>query len=168
MKKTCLIAAAAALLLTGCKTTEANYRAAYEIAKEKQLRAEEDGSGVQLQQFEAPKETTVEGVKLDMLTEPVGFVADCGLTRQTIQKYNVVVGRFRQLFNAKQMRLRLKDAGYENAAFVSSRDAGYYVIAETCATPSDAAKGIERVKADTTLTLRAPLPFILRPAHLAR
>ncbi|MDE5745074.1 MAG: SPOR domain-containing protein [Paramuribaculum sp.] len=168
MKKIYIAAAIAAIAFTGCKTTEANYRAAYEIAKQKQENADEDGPAAKLQQFAAPKETVADGITLMMHTEPVGFIADGGATRETLLKYNVVVGRFRQLFNARQMRARLIAAGYDNACVVSTRDAGYYVIAETCATAAEAAKGIERVKTDTSLSLRTPLPYILRPAHLAR
>lgn len=168
MKKILFVAAIAAVVLTGCKTTEANYRAAYEIAKEKQQRAEDDGSTARLQTFADPKEITVDGIKLMMHTEPIGFIADGGVTRESIRKYNVVVGRFRQLFNAKQMRERLIASGYDEACVVTTRDAGYYVIAESCATATEAEKGLEKVKDDSTLSLRAPLPYILRPAHLAR
>lgn len=168
MKKIYLVAAIASLIFTGCKTTEANYKAAYEIAKEKQERAEDDGTGAKLQQFADPKETTVDGVKLMMHTDYVGFVTGGGVTRDDLYRYNVVVGRFRQVFNAKQMRERLIAAGYEKACVVSTRDAGFYVIAISCKTPQEAEQGIERVKADSSLSLRAPLPFILRPAHLAR
>ncbi|MDE6652580.1 MAG: SPOR domain-containing protein [Paramuribaculum sp.] len=168
MKKILFVAAVAAIALSGCKTTEANYRSAYEIAKEKQQRAEEEGGSAKLQTFADPKETTVDGIKLMMHTEPVGFIADGGVNRETMQRYNVVVGRFRQLFNARQMRERLIAAGYEKACVVTTRDAGYYVIAESCPTAAEAEKGLEKVKSDSSLSLRAPLPYILRPAHLAR
>ena len=168
MKKILFVAAIAAVALTGCKTTEANYRAAYEIAKEKQQRAEDDGATAKLQTFADPKESIVDGIKLMMHTEPIGFITDGGVTRDDIQKYNVVVGRFRQIFNARQMRQRLIASGYEKACIVTTRDAGYYVIAESCATAAEAEKGLERVKSDTSKSLRTPLPYILRPAHLAR
>ncbi|MDE5688891.1 MAG: SPOR domain-containing protein [Paramuribaculum sp.] len=160
--------AASALALGGCKTTEANYKAAYEIAKQKQVENMGGDTSAKLEQFALPKERTVDGVKLEMRTEAIGFPADGGASRAVIKRYNIVVGQFRQIFNARQMRERLIANGYEGACIVSTRNQVYYVVAASCATPKEAAEAVGSVKSDSRITLRAPLPFVLEPSYLAR
>ena len=162
--------AAAAATFTGCKTNEANYRAAYEIAKNKQQANTGADPGTTLHNHGAePRPTALEGgVTLPLITEPIAFTRDGGATRESLQRYNVVVGRFRQIFNAKAMRGRLMEGGYPGACIVNNRDNLYFVIAATCATPAAAAEALAKVSADPALKLTAPLPFILQPAHLNR
>lgn len=168
-KNIIILAAGASLLaLGGCKTTEANYKAAYEIAKQKQVENMGGDTSAKLEQFALPKERTVDGVKLEMRTEAIGFPADGGASRAVIKRYNVVVGQFRQIFNARQMRERLIANGYEGACIVSTRNQVYYVVAASCATAKEASEAIDGVKSDSRLTLRAPLPFVLEPSYLAR
>ena len=166
-----LCALIAALALTGCKTNEANYRAAYEVAKAKQSRnIDLDGSGDTsgLHGMDTPRPTTVQGVTLPMRTETISFTKDGGARQENILRYNIVVGRFRQIFNATQMRQRLMDSGYPQACIVNNRDKVYFVIAHSCATPAQAAEALAKVKADKNLRLTSPLPFVLEPAHLSR
>ncbi|MCI9607332.1 MAG: SPOR domain-containing protein [Muribaculaceae bacterium] len=162
MKQIFLAAIAVALLATGCKTNEANYRAAYEVAKNKQTQAEDGIGGAPVQRFEQPKPHTVDGVTLMMRSEPIAYPKDGGATRDNVKTYNVVVGQFRQIFNARQMRQRLMDNGYPDAMIVQNREPVYYVIALSCATPAEAAQAIERVKGDARIALRSPLPYILK------
>lgn len=161
MKKLYIVAAALAVIATGCKTNEANYRAAYEVAKSKQTQGEGD-EATRLQQYSLPREQTIDGVTLPVRTETVGYPADGGATRQNVKTYSVVVGQFRQIFNARQMRQRLMDNGYPDAVIVSNREPVYYVIARSCDTPAQAAEALAQIKADTSITLRAPLPYILK------
>ena len=69
------------------------------------------------------------------------------------------------MFNARQMRQRLIDSGYESAMIVNTREPLYYVIAVTAATPEEALAAWQRVTADKNIVLRSPLPFILQPAR---
>lgn len=168
-KNIIIIAAGVSLLaLGGCKTTEANYKAAYEIAKQKQVENMGGDTSAKLEQFALPKERSIDGVKLDMRTEAIGFPADGGASRSVIKRYNVVVGQFRQIFNARQMRERLMNNGYEGACIVSTRNQVYYVIAVSCTTPKEASEAVDALKSDSRITLRDPLPFVLEPSYLAR
>lgn len=168
MKKILLFAAIAATLAS-CKTTEANYRAAYETAKEKQ---QTDGSGIEssaLSTYGAPRpNVTAEGDTLPMRTEPIGFPADGGATREQVKRYCIVVGQFRQIFNAKAMRTRLIDEGYTDACILNTREPVYYVIATMTDSSHTAAEQLKTISADTRLKLKSPLPFVLQPAHLSR
>ena len=85
-----------------------------------------------------------------------------------LKRYNVAVGQFKQKFNAREMRARLQANGYPDAFIIHTREPLYYVCTATCQTPQEAATALEKVKTDKSIVLRSPLPFILRPAHLAR
>lgn len=166
MKKI-LTLTAAALVLAGCKTSEANYRAAYETAK-RQTEARHGDPDVptrQLQQYDMPRPTAVApGDTLPVLKERVTPVNVEGITTGgKVQAYNVVVGQFRQMFNAKAMLGRLIPGGYKDAFVVKDSQQVYYVIAQSGATPDEAGMALRSVEADSTMRLSAPLPFILCP-----
>lgn len=152
----------ATLILAGCKTTEANYRAAYEITKQKQTEASGGESTTPLQTAAMPKEHTTGGVTLPTVTEWVTPIAVDGVQTKLLDKYNVVAARFHQIFNAKAMRKRLADNGYPNASIAANRDKLYYVIARSCTTPEAAAAAIDSIASDKNITLRPPFPFILQ------
>ncbi len=161
---------ALAMMAVGCKTTESNYRQAYETAVAKNR----DSSGVdstiyaKIRNSARTSDLVVTGDTMPMRTEYIGYTEDGGASRETIGRYNVVVGQFKQVFNARQMRARLQSSGYASAFIIHTREPLYYVCTQACATPEEAEKAFVRVKDDKSIVLRDPLPFILRPAHLAR
>ncbi len=161
---------ALAMMAVGCKTTESNYRQAYETAVAKNR----DSSGVdstiyaKIRNSARTSDLVVTGDTMPMRTEYIGYTEDGGASRETIGRYNVVVGQFKQVFNARQMRARLQSSGYDSAFIIHTREPLYYVCTQACATPEEAEKAFVRVKDDKSIVLRDPLPFILRPAHLAR
>lgn len=151
-------------IFVGCKTTEANYRAAYEIAKDKQERNSADLSeGATLNKYNQPKQTVIDGDTLMLLTDYAGLVDDGGITRQNLRKYNIVVGQFKQLFNARQMMQRLRDSGYTEAGIIVNRQKDHLVIAVSVPTINDAVDAIKRVDSDSTLVMRSPLPYVFQP-----
>ena len=174
-KNTTLRLLLAAILLSvmmpACKTTEANYRQAYEIAKDKQEKSDggDEIPTAALNRYGMPRpQLTAEGDTLMILTEPIAFTPEGGAERSTLKRYNVVVGQFRQIFNAKAMLGRLREGGYPDACIVNTRLPLYYVISGSYATTAEASEALETVKGDGSLRFSAPLPFILQPAHLAR
>lgn len=160
--------AVAALLTTGCKTSESNYRAAYEIAKGRQESAVDSTIYSRYRPQGKGAKLVAGADSLTMFTLAVGYTADGGADASTLKRYNVVVGQFKQIFNAREMRKRLIGQGYEGAMIVHNREPLYYVIAESCDTPEQAAAAIARLRADSNIVLREPFPWVLRPAHLAR
>lgn len=165
-----VVLAALSLLAVGCKTNETNYRQAYETAVVKKR----DSSGVdstiyaKIRNSAKMSELVAGSDSLPMRTEYIGYTKDGGMSRAAIGRYNVVVGQFKQVFNARQMRERLQASGYDSTFIVNTREPLYYVCTATCQTPEEAAKELNRVRTDKSIVLRSPLPFILRPAHLAR
>lgn len=164
-----VLLAVAALALTACKTTEKNYRDAYEkaAAYQKERTGVDSTIYARIRNEAQNSWLVVEADSMPMQTEYIGYTKDGGATRANLQVYNVVVGKFKQLFNARDMRKRLMDRGYE-AMIIHTREPLYYVVSSTCSTAAHAREEYRRVKDDTSMVLRKPLPFILRPAHLAR
>lgn len=165
-----LPAVSALLLLSGCKTTEANYKAAYETAAAHQRERTGNVDTPELIQRGAltPTPTTIDGVTLLLATTWITSVKEKDVAPySSVRKYNVAVARFRQIFNARQMLTRLKAGGYPGALVIKTSDA-YFVATETTSKADSAYIGLEKVKNDSALSLRTPFPFILRPGHLAR
>ena len=130
---------ALAMMAVGCKTTESNYRQAYETAVAKNR----DSSGVdstiyaKIRNSARTSDLIVTGDTMPMRTEYIGYTEDGGASRETIGRYNVVVGQFKQVFNARQMRARLQSSGYDSAFIIHTREPLYYVCTQACATPED-------------------------------
>lgn len=159
-----------ALLSVSCKTNENNYRQAYETA----VTQKRESSGVdstiyaRIRNSARMSDLVIGADSLPMRTEFVGYTENGGASREMLKRYNVVVGQFKQVFNAREMRTRLQGAGYPDAFIIHTREPLYYVCTATCPTAEEAAKAFEKVKADKSIVLRDPLPFILRPAHMAK
>lgn len=157
-------------LLTGCKTTEANYRQAYEAA----VAHRDESTGLdstiysRIRNSATTSSLVVDGDSLPMRTEYIGVTKEGGIERSDLKRYNVVVGQFKQIFNARQMRERLLNSGYEGAFIVHTREPLYYVVTATSDNPADILAAWRKVTGDRSIVLREPLPFVLRPAHLAR
>ncbi|MDE5751098.1 MAG: hypothetical protein K2H88_00495 [Duncaniella sp.] len=157
-------------LFTGCKTTEANYRQAYEAA----VTHREESTGLDSTIYSRIRNSArtsclvVGADSLPVRTEYIGITKDGGLEKNDLRRYSVVVGQFKQIFNARQMRERLVGSGYTGTFIVQTREPLYYVAVATSDTPADILAEWKRVTTDDGLVLRAPLPFVLVPAHLAR
>lgn len=167
-----IIAAVTLTLFSACKTSEKNYRTAYETARQHQI--ERNGgdltNGIAMTQTGQLKPTlhTVGDVSFPMATTWVRSESGVTSPIDSIHKYNVAVGQFKQIFNARSMFNRLKQSHYPDAVMMKTSE-GYYVVATMSTTvPIEALKGLEEVKADTTVKPHEPFPFILRPAQFAR
>lgn len=168
-----LIMAAAALtaLLPSCKTNENNYREAYEtvVAHQRDRQGDLDIPELKATGALAPRDMEISGVTLPVATTWLRNEGSGHLVTRldSVERYNVVVARFRQSFNAGQMLDRLRRGNYPHALVLKTSDS-YYVATSTTSIPDSAAARLKAVAADTTLRLKAPFPFILRPGHLAR
>lgn len=161
MKRPLLIACLTALTLGACRTTEANYRAAYEKAKAH--RGESDGiDGTiydAIRRETDPRPLVVGGDTIParrLYVTPVEAPDGIGSGA-----YNVVVAQFKQLFNARSMRDRLRSAGYDGAMILSTPEPLYYVTA--CSAPDAEGAAMlykEFVKSEPIAT-KAPFPWVL-------
>lgn len=163
-----LIAFVVALGLCSCRTTEENYRAAYEKAKEKQIETGDSISTLGLKNEATPKNMSFGDIVLPIRTEPVGITKDGGGEVSDLKLYNVVAGTFRQRFNAVSMAQRLQSNGYEKPFVIHNRLGMYYVVVGSVATPDMAKQLLDRIDSDKNFTLKPPFPYVLRAAHLVR
>lgn len=170
MRRILYLAVLSVVALVGCKTNENNYRQAYEAA----VAQRNDAAGVdstiysRIRNSAKVSDLVVGTDTMPMRAEYIGYTEDGGASRESVKKYNVVVGQFKQLFNARQMRQRMIDSGYDGTFIIHTREPLYYVVTATASTPEDVLKEFKRVSGDKSVTLRPPMPFILRPAHFAQ
>lgn len=161
----------AALVLVGavaCKTTEANYRSAYEIAKKKATDTGDTLTTRQLTMSLLPKTLIFGTDSVPVVTEVVAVTKTEKSDGRHLKKYCIVAGRFAQLFNASSMRDRLMSEGYPEAFLAHNRMNQYYVITGVTNIPSEAVTMLDSLRADTTLVFRPPFPYVLRPAQYVR
>lgn len=169
MKKLLLMLAAVIVALAGCKTNEANYRAAYEKAKEKRTETGDSTITSKLRSELTPKDMVIDGVTLPVRTEPLRAISpEKDAPVPVLKRYCVVVAQFRQMFNARSLRTRLAESGYEGAVVVANRQDDYYVCAATTAVPAEAAEVLRRLGEEKSIAIHEPFPYVLRPAQLVR
>lgn len=153
-------------IFSGCKTNEANYRAAYEAAKQKQ----EEDSGVsgtiydRIRQESINSRLIVDGDSIPMSTVNVRLTANCQ-PETPLEQYGVAVAQFKQLFNAKAMMNRLRENGYSGAAIVENAEPLYYVIAASSANADSIPELYHKILNDKKIVTKSPFPWVLKPAH---
>lgn len=161
------ILGAAALLLAGCKPTEANYRQAYEAAVAARNSSEEGDSLYQgVRRNMDFGEMAVGSDTAAVISQFVKITPDGGGINEYIKRYCVVAGAFKQQFTAKALRQRLAEGGYPGAFVVQNREPYYYVVAGSFADAAEAMELLKQLRADKAWQLRAPLPYILRPSQI--
>lgn len=169
MKKQAIRAAIAAVAIaiaaTACRTNEANYRAAYDKA----IAGREDA---------APIDSTIYGkVRRQMHTTMIVAGGDSaemrampvnptpeedGRPTSIPQPYGVVAGQFKTLFNARSLCARLHEAGYADASIVNTAEPYYYIVASWQPDGAKAISALRALQKDAPVTMREPLPFILK------
>ena len=164
MKQRLAIAAAVALLaLSACKTTEENYRAAYEKTMEARSEAAAIDStiyGVHRRQMGTQSVQTAQG-PVEVRTQLVRVTDGGGGIAENLKRYCLVVGQFKMLFNAKSLRERLVDLGYPSAFVVETAEPFYYIVLNSYSDVDQAARELEAFKAAAPIALKEPCPFIL-------
>lgn len=155
---------AIAACISSCKTTEKNYRQAYERAVTQdstRLSFDETIYGrhrraVTEQQLVVGKDT------IDVRRIRVRVTPDGGGIRENLKTYCVIAGGFKQLFNARSLRQRLVDNGYPGAFLIETAEPYYYIVASGHENLIEARSKLDSLT--TTPPFRLPAaPFILMP-----
>lgn len=166
MKKIFFLLALAATMLsvTSCKTTEANYRAAYE-----QARQHRDGrsSAIDETVYEAMRRESRPATMV-VGTDTVPFNrARVALHEprpgEVLQPAYVVVAQFKQIFNARSMRDNLRANGWPQATLLVTGEPLFYVAVEGAADLPSAVPTLRRVQGDSSIHPRDPYPLVLLP-----
>ena len=164
MKKTSAILIGTVITLTaltGCKTSEQNYRQAYEIARNANTEGIDSTIYARIRQEAVPSAVLADGDTIKMQTEFVTPFND-GQAPASTKAYGVVAGQFKQIFNAKAMRNRLHTSGYPDAYIVQTREPLYYVVTADFDNVDQAAAFMKKISTDSSLGLRTPFPWILK------
>lgn len=152
-------------LAWSCKTSEANYRAAYEkaIAGRDSLTALENTIYGRHRRNTTSSLAVVDNDTVEMIATRVRVTEGGGGINENLGPYSVVVGQFKQLVNAKSLRERLVDAGYPKAFVVETAEPYYYVLLNSYSTQAEAVKACTRVRSasDFPIALRDGLPVVL-------
>ena len=146
------------MLASGCKTTEANYKAAYETTvAHRNEKGADDVPGMKAAGTPEPKDIeAAPGLTLPVITAWIGSTSEDGVAhRDSVKLYNVVVARFRQIFQrtpdgGAAPRLRLR-----HATVLRTNDA-YFVSTATTSSPSEAQEASDMWPIDQSLRLRSP------------
>ena len=116
------------VLGTSCKTTEENYKAAYDTAlQKKELGKDRDVSAFIERERRMREYTTVDGDSVKMLSQRVSMLDG---NPADVKRYGVVVGNFKQVFNARSFRERVNAAenNTEAPAYVVKNSQNEYLV----------------------------------------
>jgi len=149
-----------ALLLTACYTTEENYKAAYDKAKER-TRENMGGTIYDMSQAERVRATEIiNGDSVRLLRSYFNVVDD---KYEATKKYGVVVAEFDQLINARSYRDRLKqNEGFQSYVVYTNREKKYCVVAQAYDEKESAALFIRNIKQHMKMKVLVPRPYILQ------
>ena len=165
MKKILIAIAALALMTTACKTSEANYRAAYEKAVEAREADQSVDSTIYGNIRRQADTSTVEvepGISTDVRSQLVRITEGGGGIRENLHRYCVIVGQFKQKFNAISLRDRLAEAGHPAAFVVETAEPYYYIVLGSYDDLKQAYDAMQAINAKPPVPMKAPLPFLLR------
>jgi hypothetical protein len=156
-----LLAALTICGITSCKTTEDNYRKAYEAAVEKQNEGFTEEELLSMTQEEAIPRTVYKGDSIPLKGQYVNTVK-LDSTTVAAKRFNVVVATFKQRFNATSVYKRFLEAGYPDACLLIDKDQTYYVAAQTTNSLDDAVATLRALQSASPVPMRTPCPYILR------
>lgn len=157
---------AALVAVTSCKTSEANYREAYDKAmagRDSVAGFESTIYGRYRRQMHS-EVAVVGGDTVEVRVQAVMATPDGGGTGETLRTYGLVVGQFKQAFNARSLRERLAGAGYQRAVIVNTAEPYYFVLLDTYDALSEASAAAREITSDKDfpVAMKSPLPFILK------
>lgn len=150
------------LTLTCCRTTEANYKAAYEKA----IAGREDDSAVNNTIYENIRRRAVtstqivDGDTVAVKRERVKLVEPAA--GELMQDAYVVVAQFKQLFNAKSLCARYKEQGYPDARLLATAEPLYY-IAIKGGSKDEMLSLCRKYAAKPVLPVKSGYPLVLLP-----
>lgn len=147
----------------GCKTSEANYRAAYEKAiagRDSADAVENTIYGAKRRDIDSRK-IIADGDTVEARVQRVVITPKGGGISEYLHTYSVVVGQFKQEFNAISMRNRLADSGYPRAFVVQNSEPYYYIVLSSHDTQAEAVQALRAIPEDFPVAMKAPLPYIL-------
>lgn len=162
-----MLLAIVSIVSVSCRTTEANYRAAYEAAVAGRQQA--DDTGIDNTVYDKIRRQAVNNTIITQTGDTIPA------KRERVKLYNaasgqklleayVVVAQFKQIFNAKSMTERLVAAGYEGSVVLETSEPLYYVTIGG----GDVLLATElynKYKSTPVVECKQPYPLILQPVR---
>lgn len=157
-----------AISLTGCHTNEKIWAdSAGKVTNKMQQTGGIDSTVYAKIRKEArPSVVKVGNDTMALVTQSIYLSADQPYAQ--LKRYNIVVGQFKQLFNARSMRERLYAAGYVNPYIVETTEPLYYVVAEGCDELHQAYGLLHKVIKENAVTMKDPFPYVIQSSRFAR
>ncbi len=154
-----LFVAAAVAGMTSCKSNEANYRAAYDrtVERQREMEGVDEATFARIEAERTANTAVVGGDSVRMVVNRVNIV---DAATADLKPYGVVVGEYKQLFNARSFRDRLKKEGHQSYV-VKDSESNYYVIAEGFDSPVEAADFMKDIPNRIKMKIPIPKPWIL-------
>ena len=153
------------IFFSGCKTTEANYRAAYEQAKT----GREENDGLENTIYDAVRRqaTTstrnVDNRQVEVKRERVK-IAEAAAQGEKPADYYVLVGQFKQLFNARSLCKRIREAGHNSATILVTAEPLYY-IGIPVENINQAVSLNDSLSTEAPIPMKSPYPLVFQPVR---
>lgn len=163
-----LLTAAAFLsvMFCGCKPSEKNYREAYEKAVADNDRGVTDFDNTIYNRYRAQTHTAEaalpDGTKVPVHIARVKVTPDGGGIPEWYRTYSVVVGEFKQLFNARSLQQRYVDAGYPRTFLLENAEPYYYIVVNSSDNLSQMSAVADSLRASSPVPLKEGFPYILQ------
>lgn len=158
-----------AVTLTGilsCKPSEKNYRKAYEATingRDTTAREFDETIYGRYRRQMRRTQLVVSGDTLDVRSQRVSLTKSGGGKTGSIKAYMVVIGGFKQLFNAQSMRERLVGMGWPETFVVQTAEPYYFVVVSSYNDVTKARADIEKITENPPFRLGEDYPFVLNP-----
>lgn len=157
------------MVVTSCRTTEENYRAAYDkaiVGRDSAIAFDNTIYGRHRRNIGVQTLAGADGDTVEMRTLYVKLTEGGGGVKEWLRPYSVVVGQFKTSTNAISMRERLVDAGYSGAFVVENGEPYYFVLLSSFPTREEALAEIAAIKKSKfPFPMKDPLPYVL---HIGR
>lgn len=149
------------ITVAGCKTSEANYRSAYEkaVAARDEAKDEDSLYGNSRQNMNVRTVTGANG-DVEVRLQIVKITPEGGGADVNMRRYNVVAAQFKQKFNAISLRNRMAEK-WPDALVVETSDSYFYVIVSSQSKLDDALFELEKLRNQKLAAVKEPCPFIL-------
>lgn len=148
------------MVFTACHTTEENFKASYDMAKER-TRENQGSAFYDKAQADRMRPTEIiNGDSVRLIRSYFNMVDD---KYEDTKKFGVVVAEFDQVINARSYRDRLKkNEGFESYIVYTNKEKKYCVIAQAYDNKGAAAVFIRNIGQYMKMKVLVPRPYILQ------
>lgn len=148
------------MVFTACHTTEENFKASYDMAKER-TRENQGSAFYDKAQADRMRPTEIiNGDSVRLIRSYFNVVDD---KYEDTKKFGVVVAEFDQVINARSYRDRLKkNEGFKSYIVYTNKEKKYCVIAQAYDNKGAAAVFIRNIGQYMKMKVLVPRPYILQ------